>query len=924
MKTANSHTILPRRFIAVCTLLLAIGSSAMAQEKNDTLIPMETAPWDGISKRLDESEIVVVGLVDSVDASDPDGVSGGQLTPKKTLTQQLRKLRSLGNESIPGLDDKVPFSKKISILVVENIGKGDAEALESHQQRARAMYQMMGAHPYVMSNPVIYLVHKGKLVRGYGVKYHSPGRDGALLAELVTALLSPEKTDEPLLPEIAMMNALELREKQGNQAAIDYLKEQFIRIFDSGNYYPAYSYFWTEAQVRTGATNSLWASMIYDMLFTTCKAKGDYHQAMGVVSNVCSTLSASGRYGRLAEVMAVWEQGHRMAGNRMDISSYTDLGPAIPCLPGIRHRDMPITQPSQRPIPAGSNARGFHVNDAGAFTDYASLRYSAGNWQESLEYTIWIRDWATNQKTQQPIGEFATAWYAATSTVISTLKYMGFQDEALALVEEGLAAPHGQTYHGRWKIFLAADHLHSLMLLDRAPSDIIEQYAELVGKAKINGHINRGGVFSIQNQMAQALVKSGLIQEGEALFDQLVSEGSGTARRSRLTHWIKSGRVDGVEDELKNLLKSSRETGQKMSEYGLYRDYAAFLEKTGRQREALLMRREVIRLAKSFGLFTHLPLEQSKLAILLMKLGDKSGSDELAKTVRSQLNGGKLPKSIAAEISANLAKLDSLIGNSVAEKQEDGAIDLQPQRSMVIPIADLPWTTYLTLTNPGKQAREGKLIIEGPSVEYSVNEETGDITITPMESKAEPATKEFACSVDPGTYRLVHLSAGADKKIEGEIRIAWQDADSSSNASVVLEAPEAGVSGAIIQAGEYRANPFYGVPMFLQYVGKVDAPDSPPLRFVCSHASRVEVYQLDGTPLAIDAQGNGTLLNQGDELFVKSDGKGNMILPLSNGSAAMNLILYPEEGIPEEGLNVDVEVYTDGEWQLHSRNRLAK
>ena len=77
-------------------------------------------------------------------------------------------------------------------------------------------------------------------------------------------------------------------------------------------------------------------------------------------------------------------------------------------------------------------------------------------------------------------------------------------------------------------------------------------------------------------------------------------------------------------------------------------------------------------------------------------------------------------------------------------------------------------------------------------------------------------------------------------------------------------------------------------------------------------------------PLAIDAQGNGSLLNQGDELFVKSDGIGNMILPLSGGGAAMNLILYPEKAIPDEGITIDVEAYTDGSWQLHSRNRLAK
>lgn len=913
---------IPRRFIAACSLILTMGSNALAQE--NTLIPLETVSWEGISERLDESEIVVVGLVDLVDTRDPDDVSGGGLTPKNTLIQHLQKLRELGDATIQGLEDEILFSDRISIFVVENTGKGDAAALESHEQRAKALYKMAGGRQYVMSNPVIFLIYKGQLVRSYGVKYHSPGPEGIKLQKLVAAMLSPAVPDRDLFPEIVMMKTLELRKEKGNEQAIAYLSDRFRQAVKTPLFYEAFSYFWTEAQVRSGAENALWASMIYDLLFTICLEEGGYHSAMDVTSNVCSTLSSSGRFGRLAEVIAIWENGHKNAGNRMDISSYQDLGPAISCLPEIRHRDMPITFPSEKPVADGSNSGRFHVNQAGAFENYASWLHAAGRWQEALEYTVWIRDWATNKKTQEPIGEYATAWYAATSTLISRLEYMGFHDEALALVEEGLAAPHGQTYHGRWKIFLAADHLRSLMLLDRAPADIFEQYADLVGKAKSNGHISRDGVWAIQTQMAEALVKSGRPQEGEVLFDQLVAEGSGAARRSRLTHWIQSGRTDGVEDELKDLLRVSRETGQKMNEYSLYRDYADFLEKTGRHREALLMRREVIRLAQSFRLFTHLPLEQSKLAVLLMRLGDKAGSREQAEIARAQLDGGRLPGSIAAGIRANLAKLNNLIGDSIAEQQEDRSIDLQPHRSMVIPITDLPWTTYLTLTNPGKQAVAGKLIIEGPSVECSLNGDTGDINITLIGSGNEPATKEFACSVDPGTYRLVHLASGAANRTEGQIRISWQDARSSSNASVVLEAPESGVSGAIIQAGEYRANPFYGVPMFLQYVGKDDVPASPPLRFVCSHSSRVEVYQLDGTPLAIDAQGNGSLLNQGDELFVKSDGAGNMILPLSNGSAAMTLILYPEKGIPEEGLTIDIEAFTDGSWQLYSRNRLAK
>lgn len=913
----------PKLLLASCLLFIAIGSHAHGQR-----IPVEIVPWDDIGAHLEKSEIVVVGLLDSIEPTDSDEDAPDLSTPSRTLNHQMRKLRALGGMAIPGLDDGSTYSEKISILYVETNKDGEGEGEKAnariHNQKAKALYEMLGARPYVMENPMIFLIHNGRLVRAYGHRYHQPGREGVLIQQVATALLSPEIRKQTLLPEIVMMETLDLRAEKGDEQAIAYLSEQFPKFFGAPNYYRAYSYFWTEVQVRSGAEDVLWASKVFDVLFTKCLEMGDFSNAMQVVANVCSNLRASGRFGRLAEVMAVWEHGHRMGGNRMDISSYPDLGTAISCLPEIRQRGMPVTKPSQKPIEAGSNAGRFHVNDAGPFEDYAALIYAAGRWKEALEFSVWVRNWASDDKTKQPIGEYATRWYSATSNIIATLKFMGFQQEALEWVEEGLAAPHGQTYHGRWKILLAADHLDSLLLLDRAPSDIVEQFEGLIEKATTNSHINRSSVWDMKIKLAETTIKTGRAPQGEAIYDNLVAEGSLDARRSRLTHWIRSGRTADVEEELKDLLRFSRETGQKMNEYGLYRDYADFLERTGRYREALLMRREAVRLANVFGLFTHLPVEQSKLAVLLMRLGDKAGAAELADAARAQLNRGGLPQSVIDEINAHLAALQNLGGETIAQQQNQQPVDLQPHMSMVIPIADLPWTTYLTLINPTDQVKAGHLVIQGPSVEIRANDETEEITITLLAAGTDAAATQFACTVDPGTYRLIHLHAGAETKIEGEIQIIWQDQDSSSTASVKLEAPESGVGGAIIQAGEYRANPFYGVPMISQYVSENPAPDLPPLRFICSHTSRVEVYQLDGTPLAIDAQGNGSLLDQGDELFVKSDGLGNLILPLTNGSAAISLLLYPEKGIPEEGLTIDIEAFVDGEWQLYSRNRLAK
>ncbi|MFU8893228.1 MAG: hypothetical protein ACNA8L_06325 [Luteolibacter sp.] len=908
-----------------CLLLLAMATHVYGEERTQPLIPVQVVAWEEMEKHLNAPEIVLVGLLSSFDPNVADDDASPDSRASRQLMHEMLQVRGLGQKEIPGLDGKETFGDHISIVFTETHKEvGEKEVIrEAHQQKVKAFYELLGARPYVMSDPTIMLVYQGRLLRAYG--QHHGGGNGHWIEALATELLTPEARKTSLMPEIVMMDTLDLRAEKGDAAALAYLSGKFTEIMrQRRDSYRAYSYFWTEAQVRSGAEDPMWASLVYDILFATCLREGDFANAMQVTFNVASTLRASGRFGRLAEVMAVWEQGHKQAGNRMDISSYPDLGPGIPCLPEIRLRDMPVTYPSRHPVAAGSNIGRFHVNDAAAFAEYAALLHSAGRWKEALEYTVWIRNWATDKKRQEPIGEYAIRWYDTTGEIVSALKFMGYQDKALEYVEHGLAAPHGQTYHGRWKIVLAAERLHSLMQLGRPPSDIVGQYEELIGQALVNSHINRSAVWHMKCQLAEILIHAGRIHDGETLYDDLVAEGSLHARRARLTHWIRSGRTAAVEDELLDLLRFSRETGQKMNEYGLYRDYADFLEMTGRTREALMMRREAVRLASIFGLFTHLPLEQSKLAVLLQRLGDASGSAEMANAARAGIRHSGLPDSVIREINTNLAKLQNPLGDSITKQQDKRDVDLQPNLSVVIPVAKHPWNTYLTLANPGEQAKSGHLVIDGASVDWSTNEETGQITIALMKAGSIPTPTQFACTLEPGTYRLIELSAGAETNLQGEIQILWRDEDSSSDARVTLEAAESGVGGAIIQAGEYRANPFYGVPMYFQYVSEDAAADSPPLRFICSHAARVEVYQLDGSPLAIDAQGNGSLLDQGDELFAKSDGAGNLLVPLSNGSATINLLLYPANGIPKEGLTVDIEAWIDGSWQLYSRNRLAK
>ena len=739
---------------------------------------------------------------------------------------------------------------------------------------------------------------------------------------------APRTEEKPkhLTPQVTMATTLELRQKKSDAAAIAYLGEKMReRAGNYGNFRNLFSYTWREAQVRSGRVDGAWASRLNDVAFTVAYEERYYKEASEIISNLCTTLSRSGRFGRFAEVMAIWEEAQRLSGHRMDLDSYPDLGPAISCLPEVRHRQMPATLPSPKEVAGGLPPRNrpnrFHIIEAGAFANFGHLNYNAGRWREGIEWLVWVRDWATSKKTGQPVGEYAHQWFGVTESISLIQVNMGFYKEALVMTDEAIAAPHGQTYLGCSRITLGILRLNILRYLDQAPDDIVDRLGEFVVRAKTNRHVSEAGHKSAKVSLAKALLHTGRTGEAEALLDTLVAEGSQYARSVRVRHWLDSGRVEGVEQELVDLLKLHRKNGHKLSECSLYSNYADFLQARGRDSEALMMRREVVRLSRAFDLFYRLPVDLAKLASLLHRLGDEAGSATVAKEARILLAKGRVAPSRAKEANKHLGDLSHR--SVVKTPARAPEIDLQPQRSVVIPLTNVPWTSYLSLANPGDQSQAGRLHVSGPPVSLAMDDDSGDIFATLL-AATEAGDKELPLTIGPGTYYVIHIRGSAKTDKEAELRFSWsqQNSDPATVATVSIEAPESGVTGAIIQAGGYRTNPFYGVPMHLHYVTKIDSPASPPLRFVCSQKTRVEVYLLDGTPLAIDGQGNGSLLDQGDQLFTSSDGKGNPLLPLVEGAAGLSVVLYPDGPLPEEGLTLDIEIFEDGNWQLYSSNRL--
>lgn len=75
-------------------------------------------------------------------------------------------------------------------------------------------------------------------------------------------------------------------------------------------------------------------------------------------------------------------------------------------------------------------------------------------------------------------------------------------------------------------------------------------------------------------------------------------------------------------------------------------------------------------------------------------------------------------------------------------------------------------------------------------------------------------------------------------------------------------------------------------------------------------------------PNAIDAQGNGSLRDAGDERFGDGDGHGNILLPLANGGISFMIMIYPQQALPDEGLGLRIECFDGEQWELYAEDRL--
>jgi tetratricopeptide (TPR) repeat protein len=456
------------------------------------------------------------------------------------------------------------------------------------------------------------------------------------------------------------------------------------------------------------------------------------------------------------------------------------------------------------------------------------------------------------------------------------------------------------------------------------PADAVEQARASIVQAAGNIYEKQEYVRLYEAELGELLIHVGRVSEGEALLDQLAAAGSREARIARLIHWIKTGRTRGVEAELQKLLKESRSTGRKMDELVFYQLYADFLEQQGRLNEALRVRRELVQLCKAFDIFTHLPVEMAKLAALLNRLGIWDESLLIANQARELLGKGQIPDHLVRKAQDILDKI--IRGKPIADEKDPAIlVDFQPFQSVVMPLKGASWVSHLMLSNPSGTDQSGMLRSIGLPVRFQEVDGQFDGEVAILATLGGKAgDQELKVEIEPAGYKIIALNASKDFTGHGKLALAWTPNKGAGRAEskILLEEALGGATKAIIQAGAYKLNPFYGIPVYHHYLDTEPAKHSQPMRFACSEKARIEIYDMDGIPIAIDGQGNGSLRDAGDELFGAGDGHGNLHLPLTKGSASFRIMIYPQQEIPDDGLSLRIECLDEGKWELYAEDRL--
>jgi hypothetical protein len=672
----------------------------------------------------------------------------------------------------------------------------------------------------------------------------------------------------------------------------------------------------------------IWSAGIVEWLYGYSRFAGNNYWYRNTLPHMYKALVSAGRYGAAREVINF--EFNRVAeayDSEMDIDKFKSTGPIMKDFPEILRRE-PKTQQNWRDVDFLSHA--------------ASLDLAEGKWVRAMEQSSLTRrhaegniNWYAQRPTLQDskimIDQLMGLWRFSREVEAEIWDFVGLPELELRAHEEvaKFKASDGNARH--YVLISKCRNLQLRFLLGKADVSVTKEFQRIQDKLKEMNEVVADDVKEISLFMADVLLRSDRAVEGWVILDAMRNDAASSeqsrfrANREWCRHRVIAGKLDDVEPQLLALLEIARAGGIKREEIDLYRIYSDFLVASGRYSDALRIQGELIRLLKAFNVYPRLPEAMYGLAKIKALMGQKQSADDAFAAARQKLDELKLP----AESIERIRSIISTPLPTIIQKEDTVtvAVDLQPRRSLMVPLAGLPARGLFSLSNPSGKALSGKLMLEGENLSASYDANAAQVIVQVGGDKGK-AKVEQPLALTPGSSILVDLSSEMNQiDASKSVKLEWHPEDGSNKQTAVwnTDMPEDGVSVAVTDASEYLDNAFYLIPVYhlMQFKGEYD--EAVDFRIEASQPSRVEMYDQGDQLVFVDADGDGVFKTKGDLIGqdMNRNGEPDLHFAVKENERRFMLYIRPQAPLKGKDLELKIQVKIQGEWQTHSIDRIV-
>ncbi|OYV06575.1 MAG: hypothetical protein CFE26_05555, partial [Verrucomicrobiales bacterium VVV1] len=249
--------------------------------------------------------------------------------------------------------------------------------------------------------------------------------------------------------------------------------------------------------------------------------------------------------------------------------------------------------------------------------------------------------------------------------------------------------------------------------------------------------------------------------------------------------------------------------------------------------------------------------------------------------------------------------------------------DLQPMRSMMVPLEGLSARGLFTLSNPSGSAITGTLRLQGKGLAFTAAAEP--VVGVEVAKAGGSDTISRALTLPAGEFVFIDLSS-APQSANTQVSIVWSPTNGESQtAEWTTDQPESGVSLAITDAAEYLNNPFYLIPFYHLVQYRDTFARALDVRVVASAPARIEFYDSSDELVCVDADGDGAFTSPGDMISkdLNRNGWGDLVLDPKSQELRFRMLVHPAKVVPNGELNLDLQIFDQGKWNTHATDRLV-